>query len=78
MSVSAAAGDPAARVAALLRFLRSGAVEIRSAGMNGWTPDFSIYRGIEPNGGIDAVCLLGAHYFHEAPERGPIVHVGDG
>jgi hypothetical protein len=63
--------DPAARVAALLRFLRSGAVEIRSAGMNGWTPDFSIYRGIETGSGANAVCLVGAHYFHEPPERGP-------
>jgi hypothetical protein len=30
---------------ALLGFLESGRVEIRSAGLGAWSPDFSIYRG---------------------------------
>ena len=63
--------DRRERVAALLRFLRSGAVEVRSAGMCAWTPDFSIYRGIRGGGDIAAACLVGAHYFHEPPEDGP-------
>src|SRR5688572_5226348 len=66
-----AGGDRRERVAALLRFLRSGAIEVRSAGMCAWTPDFSIYRGIRGGGAISAACLVGAHYFYEPPERGP-------
>jgi hypothetical protein len=63
--------DRRERVAALLRFLRSGAIEVRSAGMCAWMPDFSIYRGIRSGGHIHAACLIGAHYFHEPAEHGP-------
>ena len=44
--------------------LHGGSVEIRSAGLGAWSPDFSIYRG---SPGDDSVCLLGAHYFREPP-----------
>jgi hypothetical protein len=64
-------GDPRPRMAALLHFLRSGAVEVRSAGMSSWSPDFSIYRGITGGGNVAAVCLVGAHYFQEPREQGP-------
>lgn len=63
--------DPGAdeRMAALLAFLESGRVEIRSAGLGAWSPDFSLYRGAP---GDDSVCLLGAHYFREPPSpNGP-------
>jgi hypothetical protein len=69
-AVAAASGDRRERVAALLRFLRSGAVHVRSAGICAWTPDFSIYRGIR-GGETGTVCLIGAHYFHEPPDHGP-------
>lgn len=36
----------------------SGRLEMRSAGIGAWTPDFSLYDA--PQGGT---CLLGAHYF---------------
>jgi hypothetical protein len=58
------------RVAALLRFLRSGTVEIRSAGMSAWSTDFSVYRGITGGSTSPSVCLVGAHYFQEPPVRG--------
>lgn len=51
----------------LLRFLRSGRVEVRSAGAGAWSPDFSIYRGAQTG---DA-CLIGAHWF-----RVPVVSAG--
>ena len=63
--------DPAAdeRMAALLAFLESGRVQVRSAGLGAWSPDFSIYRGAPA---ADPVCLLGAHYFREPPSsNGP-------
>jgi hypothetical protein len=69
--LSAASGDRRERVAALLRFLRSGNIEVRSAGMCAWTPDFSIFRGLRGGGDITAACLIGAHYFYEPPEDGP-------
>lgn len=56
------------RMRTLLTFLESGRVQVRSAGLGAWSPDFSVYRGL-PDG--DA-CLLGAHYFREPPSiRGP-------
>lgn len=48
----------AADVRRLLGWVRSGRLEIRSAGIGGWIPDFSIYRA-----GTACTCLLGAHYF---------------
>lgn len=60
-----AAADASAVMSAraLLHFIDSGCVEIRSAGLANWTPDFSVYR--ELNGGTARTCLIGAHYFRE-------------
>ncbi len=43
----------------LAEWLASDRLEVRSAGIGLWTPDFSIFR--DPAGA--ATCLLGAHYF---------------
>jgi hypothetical protein len=52
----------------LLDLLRSGQVEIRSAGVGAWTPDFSIFRGLRGDGPESRdVCVVGAHYFHQPP-----------
>jgi hypothetical protein len=42
----------------LLRFAASGRLEVRSAGIGAWQPDFSVFGG--PGA---ATCLVGAHYF---------------
>ena len=52
---------------ALLAFLESGRVEIRSAGLGAWSPDFSIYRA---RAAASGTCLVGAHYFREPPAPG--------
>ncbi len=44
-------------VTRLAHWTRSGRLEVRSAGIGAWTPDFSIYHGAA------GVCLIGAHYF---------------
>lgn len=52
-------GSPAAAdgLGVLIDFARSGRLQVRAAGMAGWEPDFSIFRGY-------GVCaLLGGHYF---------------
>lgn len=70
---SAAAIDDAVRkaahsAAALLRFITSDRVELRSAGVSSWRPDFSIYRGLSAlPSAPPAVCLVGAHYFGQPP-----------
>lgn len=46
----------------LRAFLESGRVEIRSAGLSAWSPDFSVYGG---PGDADSICLMGAHYFRD-------------
>lgn len=51
----------------LRRFLESGRVQVRSAGIGAWTPDFSIYRG----SCAGDVCLVGAHWFREPVVPGP-------
>jgi hypothetical protein len=38
------------RMRALLAFLESGRIEIRSAGLGAWSPDFSVYRGLRDGG----------------------------
>jgi len=63
--LDAGAADRTA-VAGLIRWARSGRLEVRSAGIGAWTPDFSVYQGAageteaDTNGGA---CLVGAHYF---------------
>jgi flavin-binding protein dodecin len=72
-AASAAAIDDAVRRAAqsataLLRFITSDRVELRSAGVSTWRPDFSIYRGLSASPPAPrAVCLVGAHYFGLPP-----------
>lgn len=56
-----AATVPAARGPAFRRlaeWLVSERLEVRSAGLGAWTPDFSVFSGPDR-----ATCLLGAHYF---------------
>lgn len=52
----------ALRMRTLLDFLESGRVEVRSAGIGAWSPDFSVYHQRTE---ATSACLLGAHYFHE-------------
>ncbi|MGH7448594.1 MAG: hypothetical protein ACREK1_11270, partial [Longimicrobiales bacterium] len=73
--------DAPGRLRALRTFLESGRVEVRGAGLDAWSPDFSVYRGLSgavhrdarPRGLSDAVpdgaCLIGAHYFREPPSH---------
>jgi hypothetical protein len=65
-------GAEPARLRTLHRLLQSGRVEIRSAGMGAWAPDFSIFRGITGAGRLPFtdVCLVGAHYFAQPPASG--------
>jgi hypothetical protein len=50
----------------LLRFVDSGKLELRAAGLGAWIPDFSVLRG------DGDTLLLGAHYFGRAyPTVGP-------
>ncbi|MBW3553862.1 MAG: hypothetical protein KY466_10135 [Gemmatimonadetes bacterium] len=55
-----------ARLEVLASWAGSGRLEVRSAGIAGWTPDFSVFRG-PPD-----TALLGAHYFGSShPSVGP-------
>lgn len=48
--------------------LAAGAIQVRSAPLGGWSPDFSIFRG--PDGPL--AVLLGFHWFERPfPHRGP-------
>jgi hypothetical protein len=67
-----------APIADLLRgLLEAGRLEIRSAPLAGWTPDFSVFSG--PDGPTSV--LVGGHWFDRPyPHRGPAfgsVHTGD-
>lgn len=54
------------RLEVLASWAGSGRLEVRSAGIAGWTPDFSVFRG-PPD-----AALLGAHYFGSFhPSVGP-------
>jgi hypothetical protein len=67
-------GSPRARLQRLAAFLESGRVEVRSAGMAEWLPDFSVYHGIPRNDGTDntdSACIVGAHWFRTPPVHGP-------
>jgi hypothetical protein len=55
------------RFADLRNFITSDRVEIRSAGIGDWCPDFSVFSGC-----MGTVCVIGAHYFHDPPAaQGP-------
>jgi hypothetical protein len=64
-SLAAAPDGHAASLAGLLGFLRSGRIEVRSAGGSGWTADFSVFRGLPPDPVLPLghACLVGAHSF---------------
>lgn len=72
--------DPrrASRVVLYRRLLEAGRLEVRSAPLGGWTPDFSVFSG--PDGPVAA--LLGRHWFERPyPHRGPAlssVHLEEG
>lgn len=54
------------RLGVLRAWMASGRLQVRSAGIAGWVPDFSIFRG-PPD-----AALLGAHYFGSTyPAAGP-------
>jgi hypothetical protein len=61
-SIGAHGAAAAPHLIVLKEFLLSGRVEIRSAGVHAWMPDFSVYTGLCGDGPT-AVCLVGAHYF---------------
>lgn len=53
-----------ARLRRLLGFVSTGRFEVRSAGIDTWLPDFSLYDGLHsPLNGRRSALLLGAHYF---------------
>jgi hypothetical protein len=58
---------------ALLHFIGSSRVEIRSAGLATWAPDFSIYtrhRGAGHSQERTGTALIGAHWFREPTAAG--------
>lgn len=62
-----AAGAEREHLLTLRDLLGSGRIEIRSAGMSAWLPDFSVFRGLHDTTGTRDVCILGAHYFRLPP-----------
>ena len=67
----------AGNVATLLRMLEGGALEVRSAPLGGWSPDFTVFEA----DGIPHGVLTGFHWFERPyPHRGPALtslHGGD-
>lgn len=61
------AGNGTGHLMALHTLLLSGRIEIRSAGMLAWVPDFSVFRGVRSPTSPATVAVLGAHYFRDAP-----------
>ena len=58
----------APRVALFREMLESGRLEVRSAPLGGWSPDFTVFSGAD---GPKAV-VLGSHWFERPyPHRGP-------
>lgn len=51
-----------ARLLAIARFLDSGRLDIRAAGLLRWKPDFSVFRLPAPH---PPIALVGAHYFSD-------------
>lgn len=57
----------ARRLEVLTAFASSGRLAVRAAGLDGWVPDFSVYRSAEGRS-----ALLGAHFFGSTePIAGP-------
>jgi hypothetical protein len=70
--------DPerAARVALYRGLLESGRLEVRSAPLGGWAPDFTVFTDAHGPGAV----LVGRHWFERPYVRGPAftsVHRGD-
>jgi hypothetical protein len=71
--------DPrrAVNVALLSGMLESGRLEVRSAPLGGWSPDFTVFG----SAGVPFAVLCGFHWFERPyPHRGPAltaVHFGD-
>lgn len=59
-ALGGAGPDARQRLLAIARFLDSGRLDIRAAGLLRWKPDFSVFRLPAPHG---TVALVGAHYF---------------
>ena len=55
---SAGAAARERQLGLLLDWVRSGRLQVRSAGIAGWSPDFSLFRSP-----VSITCLVGAHYF---------------
>lgn len=51
------------RIAVLRELAMSGSLEARAAGIDGWSPDFSVFRGSAG----PVASLVGAHWFHTPP-----------
>jgi hypothetical protein len=64
-SLAAAPDTHAHAMTTLLAFLRSGRIQVRSAGGGSWHNDFSIFRGLPADQVLTrgAACLVGAHSF---------------
>ena len=64
-SLAAAPDSHPQAMAALLDFLHSGRIEVRSAGGASWHNDFSIFRGLPADHVLPRgqACLVGAHSF---------------
>lgn len=60
-------GGAGPRLGSTARFLDSGRLEIRAAGLLRWKPDFSVFELPPPHGSI---ALVGAHYFGDPDVRG--------
>lgn len=71
--------DPAraARVPLYRRLLESGRLEVRSAPLGGWSPDFSVFADADGPSSV----LVGRHWFERPyPHRGPAfasLHTGE-
>lgn len=69
--------ERAADLVHLVRLLEAGRVEVRSAPLAGWAPDFSVFH----RKGVPWRCVVGPHWFARPyPHRGPAltsVHGGE-
>jgi hypothetical protein len=60
--------DKRETIYALSRRLSDGVIEVRSAPLGGWSPDFSIFHDLDG----PAAVLIGSHWFERPfPHRGP-------
>ncbi|MBX6364346.1 MAG: DEAD/DEAH box helicase family protein, partial [Gemmatimonadetes bacterium] len=77
-AASATSPERRAQLDVLLQFLESGRAEVRAAGSEAWTPDFSVLCDVRwtPADEPGDVAVLGAHYFAKPfPVRGAALTV---